>query len=155
MIEKSEFYSDKNVVYFEDNPVWSKTLYLWLNHMGFKSIVNFDERKPMEDYVKENHENIDLCVVDFYDIHGNSGSLIKQLRSFSKDLLIVAVSANFITDEKLLDTKEMLKALEAGANRVTFKDIKHLKQIINEHLRLRSLEIFEEIKANPNKYFSV
>ena len=152
MIESNPSYSNKQVIAYEDNPIWAKTLVLWLNHYGFGNVRTFNNKKCMACYIKDNHEKIDLCLIDFYDQEGDTQQLIKEIREISKDLLIIAMSADFVNDREVLDTKEMVKTIYAGANRATFKDIKHLKMIIDEDLTLRSLDNYEDIKTDPQAF---
>jgi CheY-like chemotaxis protein len=147
-------YSSKHIVVFEDNPVWQKTIKLWLKHYGCDKIHVFGKQDEIVDYVKDNHEDIDLCLVDFYDLEGDTTGVIRKLRCMSADLLIIAISADFINDNAVLDTVEMVKAINAGANRVTLKDIKQLKEIANEHFAVRGHENYNEIKTDPNAFIN-
>jgi DNA-binding NarL/FixJ family response regulator len=143
--------SDYKVVVYQDNPLWEKTLVLWCQNYGFEMIQSFNDKDTFLDYVNDEYDNIDICIMDFYEKEDNTISPIKHLRKLNENCLILAVSANFVNDENVLDTNEMVKALWAGANRATFKDIKHVKDIIFGHLAVRSHENYSEIKTDPNR----
>lgn len=143
----------KRVVIYDGNKIWSKTINLWCKEVyGFSDVVVFNDSNSFYEYVEENVFEIDLCIINFYDEYSNNTKLIKKCRKVDSDLLIIAVSANFINDNEVLDTEEMIKALNAGANRATIKDKKQLEIIIEEHLNVRAMENFKEIKTDPEAF---
>jgi DNA-binding NtrC family response regulator len=139
-----------NVVIYEDNPIWEKTLTLWCKHYGFNKVDSFQCATKCLSYVKEDYLNIDIALIDFYNQDGTTEFLIKQIRELNDNILIIAVSADFVTDSKVIDTEEMVKAIWAGANRVTFKDISYIQEIIEDHLKIRQRDDYQEIKTDPN-----
>lgn len=144
-------YSEKKVVIFEDNKTWSDALFLWCRHFGFKDITCFNTKDDYLDYITI-ASHIDICIVNFYSKHKSNQELIKMTRENHPDTLIFAISADFITDNDVLDTKEMIKAIYAGANRATIKDIRHIKQLIDEHLKIRTLTNWKDIKVDPKRF---
>lgn len=145
--------SDYTIVIYEDNPVWEKTLTLWCSHYGFNKVQSFSDEGKFQNFMRDSHMNVDICLIDFYDNIGNTTPLIRFLRELSDEMLIISISADFVSDEKVLDTEEMVKALWAGANRVTYKDIKYVKEILNEHLAVRSRSDYAEIKTDPSLFY--
>jgi DNA-binding NtrC family response regulator len=140
-------YSNKKIVVLEDNPIWTKTLRLWLSHYGSTDTVFFDNQEEYYVYALKNSNDIDVCIIDFYIGNNNTQNLIKKLRDINSDLLIIAISADFVSDKYVLDTEEMIKAIYAGANRATIKDINHLKEVLDSHLCLREMDLYDEIKT--------
>ncbi len=140
--------SNKNVVILDGNKVWRQTLFLWFRHFGFNKINVFGDEYELYDYVVKNKDDIDLVVINFYrsqeggdgftDGEKDFAEIIKKLRKTYEDLLIFVVSANFINDNDVLRTDEMIRAIYAGCNRVTTKDIHSLKPLIDEHFKVRS-----------------
>jgi|SaaInlStandDraft_1057018.scaffolds.fasta_scaffold08478_2 CheY-like chemotaxis protein len=146
---------DKKVVVYQENPIWEKTISLWCRHYGFGEIKSFTDKDKLENYCEDNHFQIDLIILDFYDKGESNRELIKALRKINEENLIIAISADFINDMSVLDTEEMAKALYAGANRVSIKEIKSLQLIIEQHLALRMHSDYDKIKTDPKSYFNI
>jgi DNA-binding NtrC family response regulator len=140
-----ELYNHKSVVVFEDNLIWGKAVALWLRKYGFSEVRVFNTKDDMKNHFQENCNVIDVCIIDFYDQNASTEDLIKDIRNMSPYVLIIAMSADFINDNDVINTKEMIKAIEAGANRVTFKNISHLKLILDEHIKARASSEYQEI----------
>lgn len=143
-------FSNKTVVLFETHPIWSKTIALWLRHYGIRDIQQFGEHEPCLEYLKEHSANIDCFITNYIIRNETSQYFIKKTRAMYPKLLIVALSANFITDDEVLDTFKMRDALMAGANRVSIKDMKCLKEILEEHFALRESELYDEMEDGLN-----
>jgi hypothetical protein len=131
-------YSSKSVVIFEENYIWSKSLVMWCKHFGFTNIQVFSDKKHYKKFIDQNRE-VDICIINFFNENGNTEDLIKFTRKLMPNVLIFAVSSQFVNDQEVINTKEMLKAIYAGANRATIKQINYLKHVIDEHLKVRTL----------------
>ena len=143
----------KKVIIFDDSPVWLKTLRLWCNHYGFRDVTCLSTENQILEICKEQYSEIDLIVIDFYNGKENTTKLFKKLRTINPNFLIIVVSADFVNDTEVLDTKEMMKAMMAGASRVSIKDINKLKDIIIEHLTLRESELYDNMDTTKTYIF--
>lgn len=136
---KKEIKEESLIVLLDDVDIWLKTVRLWLIHFGFKNVKAFSKVKDFMKYFEEHEKEIDACVVDFYlDDDGlDAPVVIKNMREINNDVLILAISADFINDRALLETEEMLRAMQAGANNVGVKEINSLQSMLVGHLEAR------------------
>lgn len=139
--------SKKTVAIFDDHSVWLDSISLWCKcKYGFSNIYKTKNEDELYNYCLNNKYNVDVIILDFYNGDKNTLPLLKKLKLINPDFLIIVVSANFISDEEVLDTKEMLKALDGGANRVCVKDINKLEDIIVSHLEFRDTSMYNYFK---------
>ena len=147
-------YSNMNAIIYNENLLWANTLNLWCKHYGFNRVNLIHDKNALVTYANDNISDIDLIIVGYYGNDGKDNTdIIKKLRNISSDFLIIAVSADFVTDMELLDTKAMKDAIFAGANRASIKEIKSLKAIIDQHIALRTHKDYELMKKDPEQYF--
>jgi DNA-binding NarL/FixJ family response regulator len=138
---------NKSVAIFDDHYVWLDSISLWCKcKYGFNKIYKTTSEDELYNYCLNNKNNVDVIILDFYNGNKNTLPLLKKLKKINPNFLIIVVSANFISDEEVLDTKEMLKALEGGANRVCVKDINKLEDIIISHLEFRDTSMYNYFK---------
>lgn len=139
--------SNKTIAIFDDHHVWLDSIYLWCKcKYGFSNIYKTTKEDELYNYCLKNKDKIDVIILDFYNGKENTLPLLKKIKKLNPNFLIIVVSANFISDEEVLDTKEMLKALQGGANRVCVKDINKLEDIIISHLEFRETSMYSYLK---------
>jgi DNA-binding response OmpR family regulator len=146
---------NKKIIIFEDNPIWLKTLYLWFRYFGFRDITCSGIENNTYEFCKYNYLEVDVIIINFYNGRKNTTDLIRKLRKLNNNFLIIVISADFINDYEVLDTKEMMKAMTAGATRVCIKDINKLKDVVIEHLNIRESNIFQELCDQTKTYYNL
>ena len=128
----------KKIVIIDDNELWLKTVSLWIKQFNEDvELLTYSNPKGYLDKIEELNGSVDAVVIDYYLDDTIAPLVIEKIREKNKKVLIVAVSGGFLNDKQQLKTKEMKKAIHAGANRASVKDFHSLEMILTSHFDVR------------------
>lgn len=130
--------TSRKIVIIDDSDLWLKTVSLWIRQYNKDvEILAYDEPKGYLDKIDELNGSVDCVVIDYYLDDTIAPLVIEKIRERNKRVLIVAVSGAFMDEDQKLKTKEMKKAINAGANRATLKNFHALEMILKSHFEVR------------------
>lgn len=145
MTQFEEYFNGKKILVLSNSVSWLNVIE---NHFQKYNI----EVKKYSSSEELFDQQMDLSyanaiIVDFHLINQeNTLDVIKKIRIISPTLLILTASKYFAGNNCLTSTKKMIKALNAGSNRVTYKCLDSIEHILFTHFKVRDLNLLEKEK---------
>ena len=136
-----------NIVIIDDDEMVLTGFTVWceknLPNVNIKTCTEFSpDCLECEDPLCLNTK-FDAIIIDYYLSQNTiAPDIIRNLRKYNKDILIIVMSGKFITknDKVICANQEIMKqALNCGANRVVPKDIQDVIDITMTHLKIRDI----------------
>jgi len=132
----SKYIQGKKVIIIDDSQSFIKLCSSWLQRFDiecetFLTATSFIDQLELV-------ENTDAILLDYYlDNNIIAPKIIPLIRKINKNILIVVISGKFEDENSNLKTSEMSMALNAGANRVSRKQLDLIEIILTTHFHVR------------------